>query len=91
MIRRLPFELFHQFDGSSLLALNAIRVDRVQKIDGLSADEFVQDADAAVEVGAELAGEGSVVERLRKLAPGNFAFGDQDQAAHVAASGVGRH
>ncbi len=47
--------------------------------------------DASVEIGAELAGEGSVVERLRELAPGNFSFGNQHEAVHVAARGIGGH
>ena len=91
MVGRLPAQLLEQFDGSSLLAFDAIGIDRVQKIDRLLAHEFIQDQNAAVKIGAELAGEGSVVERLRQLAPGNLAFGDQHQAVHVAARSVGGH
>ena len=91
VVRRLPCELLHEFDGGSFLAFDAIRIHRIQQVDRLLANEFVEDADASVEIGAELAGEGSVVERLRELAPGNFAIRNQHQAVHVAARGIGGH
>src|ERR1700674_3167317 len=69
VVRRLPCELFHEFDGSSFLAFDAIRIDRIQQVDRLLANKLVEDADTSVEIGAELAGERSVVERLRELAP----------------------
>ena len=91
MVGRLPRELLHQFDGGSFLAFDAIRIHRIQQVDRLLANKLVENADASVEIGAELAGEGSVVERLRELAPGNFSIRDQHQAVHVAARGIGGH
>src|SRR5208282_5003970 len=79
VIRRLPRELLHKFDGGSFLAFDAIRIHRIQQVDRLLADKVVENANASVEIGAELACEGSVVERLRELAPGNFAVRDQHQ------------
>ena len=91
VVRRLPRELLHEFDGGGFLAFDAIRIHRIQQIDRFLADEVVEDADASIEIGAELAGEGAVVERLRKFAPGNLAFRNQHQAAHVAARRIGGH
>jgi hypothetical protein len=87
----LPIELLEEFDGGGLLAFEPVWIDGVEQVDGLATHEFVQDLDASVEVGADLAGDGAVVERLRELAPGNFAFGDKDKAAHAAAGSVGGH
>ena len=58
---------------------------------GKRRDELGEDADAAVEVGLELDGEGAVVHGLRELAPGDLAFGDEDDAAQAGARGVGGH
>jgi len=91
VIRGGPIELLEELDGGGLLAFEPVRIDRVEQVDRLATHEFVQDLDASVEVGADLAGDGAVVERLRELAPGNFAFGDKDKAAHAAAGGVGGH
>src|SRR5712692_10124910 len=74
VVGRLPRELLHEFDGGGFLAFDAIRINRIQQVDRFLADEVVEDADASVKISAELAGEGSGVERLRELAPGNFAF-----------------
>ena len=91
VVGRLPVELFEQFDGESFLAFEAKRIDRVQLVDRGAQHEFLQQAQAAVEIGAQLAGDSAVVESLRKFAPGNFSFGHEHQAAHAAASGVGGH
>src|SRR4029077_2587385 len=59
VIGRLPRELFHQFDGGSFLAFDAIRIHRIPQVDRLLPNKLVEDADASVEIGTELAGEGS--------------------------------
>ena len=91
MVGRLPVELFEEFDGGGFLAFETIGVDGVEQVDGPALDEFVQHFYAAIEVGAELASDGAVVERLRELTPGDFAVGNEDEAAHAAAGGVGSH
>ena len=91
VVGRLPVELLQQFEGESFLSFEAERVDGVQLVDGGAPHEFLQQAEAAVEVGAQLAGEGAVVERLGEFAPGDFAFGHEHQAAHAAARGIGGH
>ena len=91
MVGRLPGELFEQFDGGGFLAFDAIGIDGVEQVDGLLPNEFVENAHAAVEVGAELAGERAVVEGLRELAPGNFPVRNEHQAPHISARGVGGH
>src|SRR6267143_660520 len=91
VIRRLPCELLHELDSSGFLSFDAIRIHRIQQVDRLLANEVVEDADASVEIGAELAGESSIVERLRELAPGNFSIRDEHEAMHVAARGIGGH
>ncbi len=78
-------------DGGGLLAFEAVGVDGVEQVDGEAVDEVGEDADAAVEVGLELDGEGAVVHGLRELAPGDLAFGDEDDAAEAGAGGVGGH
>ncbi len=68
-----------------------IRIHRIQQVNRIAADDVVQHPHATVEVGAELAGQRAIVERLRKFSPGNLAIGNHDQAAHPSACGVGRH
>ena len=91
VVGRLPVELFEQFEGESFLTFEAKRVDGVQLIDGRAPNQFLQQAEAAVEVGAQLAGDRTVVEGLGEFAPGDFAFGNEHQAAHAAARGIGGH
>ena len=91
VVGRLPVELLEQFERESFLAFEAKGIDRIQLIDGRAQNQFLQQAQATVEVGAQLAGDGTVVERLREFAPGNFAVGHKHQAAHASASGVGGH
>src|SRR5579863_3048762 len=68
VIGRLPVELFEQFEGKSLLAFQAKRVNRIQLIDRRMENKLLQQAQAAVKIGTQLAGDGAVVERLRQLA-----------------------
>src|SRR6266852_6664992 len=53
--------------------------------------EFLEKAQAPIEIGAQLTSNRAVVERLRELAPRNFTFRDQDKAAHATASSVSGH
>src|SRR6202167_3885011 len=85
VIGRFPCQLFEQFDRGGFLALDAIRIHRIQQIHWLLADEVIEDAYASIEVGAELTGESSIVERLRELAPGDLSFRNQHQTVHDAA------
>ncbi len=87
----LPLELLEEFEGGGLLAFEAVGVDGVEQVDGEAVDEVGEDADAAVEVGLELDGERTVVHGLGELAPGDLAFGDEDDAAQAGAGGVGGH
>ena len=80
-----------KFEGSSLLSFNAIRVDRVQQIYRHALDNFIEHANASVEIRLELAGDRSVVERLRELSPGNLAVGDEHQAVKASACRVRCH
>ena len=50
--------------------------------------EFLQQAQAAIEISPQLTSNGAIIERLGELAPRNFAFRDQDKAAHAAARRV---
>ena len=65
VVGRLPLELLQQFDGKSFLSLQPKRVDGVQLIDRSAFDKFLKQSEAAIEVSAELAGQGAIVERLR--------------------------
>ena len=87
----LPLKLFEEFEGRGLLAFEAVRVDRVEQVDGEAGYEVGEDADAAIEVGFELDGESTVVHGLGELAPGDLAFGDEDYAAEASAGCVGGH
>ncbi len=91
VVWRLPVEAFQQFDRSSFLSFETVRVHRVQQIDRHALHHFIEHTHAAVEVSLQLAGDGAVVERLRKFSPGNLALRNQDQAAHARARRVSRH
>ena len=91
VLGNLPVHLLDHLEGGGLLAFEAVGVDGVQEIDGELLDELAENFDAAVEVGLELDGERAVVHRLRELAPGDLAFGDEDDAAQTGAGGVGSH
>ncbi len=84
-------KLLEQFERRRLLPFDAIRIHRIQQIHRHPLHHFVEHAHAAVEVGFQLAGDRAVVERLRQLAPGNFAVGNQHQAVQSAARGVRGH
>src|SRR5262249_45729252 len=73
----LPVKLLEQFKGESFLAFEAERIDRVELVDRSFANKFLQKFQAAIEVGAQLAGNSTIVESLRKFAPGNLAVGNQ--------------
>src|SRR5260370_40507629 len=66
-------------------------VDGVQLVDGGSPYQLLKQTQAAVEIRAELTSEGAIIERLRKLAPGNLSFRHEHQAAHATARGISRH
>ena len=87
----LPVHLFEELDSGSFLAFEAVRIDGVEEVDGEAPDELVDELDAAVEVCSELDGEGTVVHGLGELAPGDFAFGDEDDGAEAGAGSVGSH
>ena len=91
VLGHLPVELLEDLEGRGLLAFEPVGIDRVEQIDGKARDQLGEDADAAVEVGLELDGERAVVHRLRELAPGDLAFGDEDDAAQAGAGGIGGH
>jgi hypothetical protein len=91
VVGRLPVELFEEFDGGGFLAFETIGIHGVEQVNGPALNEFVQHFHAAVEVGAELAGDGAVVERLRELTPRDFAVGNEDEAPHAAAGGISSH
>ena len=84
-------KLFQQLDRGSFLAFETVWVHRVQKINRHALHHFIQHAHAAVEVSLQLAGDGAVVEGLRKFSPGDLALRNQDQAAHSCTRGVSGH
>jgi hypothetical protein len=91
VVRDLPIALLEDFECRCLLAFEAVRIDGVQQVDRRALDELGKDANAAVEVGAELDGGGAVVHGLRELAPGNLALGNEDERLQTGAGGVSGH
>jgi len=53
VLGNLPVELLDHLEGRGLLALQAIRVDGIEQIDGKTLDEVGKDTDAAVKVSLE--------------------------------------
>src|SRR5205823_8071919 len=84
VVRRLPVELLEQLNGSGLLALQSIWVNRVQKTHRHALHNFIQYAHTAVKIGFQLACDRAVVERLGEFAPGDLAFRNQHHAAHTS-------
>jgi hypothetical protein len=91
VLGHLALHLFDDLHRGRLLAFEAIGVDGVEQIDGKAADQFQQQAQAAVEVSLQLYGERAVVHRLRKLAPRDLALGNKDDGTQSGACGVCRH
>ena len=91
VIRHLPVELLGNLEGGGLLPFQPVGIDGVEQIDRGTADHFRQHPHAAVEVSIQLAGDGAVIDGLGELGPGDLALGQQDQAVHAGAGGVGRH
>ncbi len=91
VLGHLPLQLLHDLHGRRLLAFEAIGIDGVEQVDGEAAHQLEQQADAAVEVGLELDGHRAVVHRLRELAPGDLALGDENDGAQAGARGIGGH
>src|ERR1700676_379884 len=52
VVGRLPIELFEQLEGQRLLPFEAKGINRIQLVDRRAQNQFLQQAQAAVEVGA---------------------------------------
>ena len=60
-----PVELLQEFEGESLLPFQTEWIEGVQLVDGRAPHQFLQQAQAAIEVSTQLAGDGAIVQRLR--------------------------
>ena len=87
----LPVQLLHQFECESFLPFQAERIDGVQLADRRVLHQFLEKTQTSIEIGAQLAGESTVIESLGKFAPGNFSLRHKDKAAHAAARRIRRH
>ena len=74
-----------------LLALEPDRVDRVDQGDGVLPGQPLGQPEAGVEVAADHDHPGAVQDRLRHLAGGDLALGDQHQRGEPGLRGVRRH
>jgi len=69
-----------QLDRERLLAFQAKWIDGVQLIHRRTQDQLLQESQATVEISPQLASHGSIIERLRELAPGDLSFRNQISA-----------
>ena len=91
VVGHIPIEGFGDFKGRCLLPLQPIGVHGVEQVNRRLVHDLRQHANAAVEIGLQLAGYGAVIHGLRQLAPGNLSFGNQHQAAQPGARRIGGH
>ena len=91
MVGHIPVEGLGNLEGRRLLPLQPVGIHRVEQIDRRFLSRSASAAQAAVEVGLQLAGHRAVVHRLRQLAPGNLAVGNQHQAAQPGARRISGH
>ena len=74
-------ELLEHLEGRRLLALEAERVDAVDQGDRVALGELAHELEGLVEVAAQRHDARAVHERLRELARGDLALGDDHGAA----------
>ena len=91
MIGWLPSKLFQQFERNRFLPLDSVRIHGIEQIYRHPLNHFIEHTHAAIKISFELAGNGSVVERLRKLAPGNLPVRNQHQAVQPPARRICGH
>ena len=91
VVGHIPVEGLGNLEGRRLLPLQPVRIDRVEQVDRRFIHNLRQQCQAAVEVGLQLAGHRAVVHRLRELAPGDLAVGNQHQALQPGARGISGH
>ena len=85
VVRHIPVEGLGNLKGRRLLPLQSVGVDRVEQIDGRFIHNLRQQVETAIEVRPQLAGNGTVIHRLRELTPGDLALRNQHQAAQPGA------
>ena len=82
-------QLLDHLEGGRLLALDPVRVDRVDELDRVLVGELADDRQRLVEVALQGDHAGAVHQRLDELADRDLALGDDDGAAHAGLGGVG--
>ena len=87
-VRRLA-ELLGDLEGGRLLALDPVRVDRVDELDRMAVGERPDDLERLVEVAAQGDHPRTVHQRLGELADRDPPLGHDHRAAQPGAGGVG--
>ena len=82
-------QLVAHLERRGLLALDAVRVDRVHQLDRLALDDLLHELQRLVEVAAQRDHARAVHHRLGELAARDLALRDDHRAAHARARGVG--
>src|SRR3954468_10235079 len=82
-------EFLQHLERSRLLALDAVRMDRVDEFDRVTIRELADDPQGVVEVPAQGDHPRAVHERLRQLADGDLSFRNDHRPAHPRPGGVG--
>ena len=82
-------ELLDHLERRGLLALDPVRVDRVDELDRVLLRELADERERVVEVAADGDHARAVHQRLRELADRDLALGHDHGAAHPGPRGVG--